>query len=76
MYHPVTKKNTQFIENIQRRATRIILELRGLSYEQRLIVLNLPTLLYRRQRHIFRIIHNLDNEQSDKYFHLNGNITI
>ena len=71
VYHPVTKKNTQLIENIQRRATRIIPELRGLSYKQRLEALNLPTFLHRGQRYdmfqIFKIIHNLDNLESDKY---------
>ena len=30
--YPYTKKNIQLIENVQRRATRILLELKGLSY--------------------------------------------
>jgi hypothetical protein len=62
-----------------RKVTRIIPELRGLSYKQRLEALNLSTLLYRRQRYdmilIFKIIHNLDNVHSGKYFQLNDNLT-
>ena len=46
---PSTKKNSQLIENIQRRATRLVPELKGLSYHQRLTELNLPTMLYRRK---------------------------
>ena len=36
VYYPYTKKNIQLIENIQRRATRILPELKGLSYGERL----------------------------------------
>ena len=51
VYYLSTKKNIQLIENIQRRATRILPELRGLTYSERLESLKLPTLLYRRKRH-------------------------
>jgi hypothetical protein len=57
---------------MQRRATRIIPSLKGLSYEQRLVRLNLPTLLYRRQRfdliQIYKIINGFDNVDPDKFF--------
>ena len=46
VYYPSTKKNIQLIENIQRRATRIVPELRGLTYSERLKSLKLPMLLY------------------------------
>ena len=79
VYRTETKKNTQFIENMQRRTTRIIPELRGLAYKQRIEALNLPKLLYRTQKYnmiqISTIIHNLENVLIDKYFHLNDNIT-
>ena len=48
VYHQVTKKNTQLIENIQRRATRIP---EKISYKQILETLNLSTLLYRGQKY-------------------------
>ena len=36
IWYPYTKKNKKLIENIQRRATRMIPELKGLSYTDRL----------------------------------------
>ena len=51
MYYPYTKKNIQLIENVQPRATRILPELKGLSYGERLESLKLPTRHYRRQRY-------------------------
>ena len=40
----------QAIEKIQRRATKLIPELRDLTYQERLYMLSLPSLFYRRQR--------------------------
>ena len=37
-----SKKNMQMIENIQRRVTRIVPELKSLSYEERLMSLPTP----------------------------------
>ena len=51
VYYPSTKKNIQLIENIQRRSTKILPELRGLTYCERLERLKLPTLLKRRKRY-------------------------
>ncbi|WAR28875.1 hypothetical protein MAR_014579 [Mya arenaria] len=47
IYFPYTKKCKQVLKNAQRRATRLIPEFRGLSYQERLNELNLPTLDYR-----------------------------
>ena len=62
--YPSTKKNIQLIENIQRRATRIVPELRGLTYSERLKILKLPTLLYRRKRYdliqLYKIVHGYE----------------
>ena len=77
IYYPSTKKNKQIIENAQRRATRIVPELQGLSYEQRLIALNLTTLEYRRRRYdliqTYRIIRNEDNIDSSIFFKFSDN---
>ena len=44
IYYPTTKKCKQILENAQRRATRLVPELRGMSYREGLIELNLSTL--------------------------------
>ena len=36
IWYPISKKNIQSIENVQRRATRIVPELKNLTYEERL----------------------------------------
>jgi len=43
LYYSVTKKNKRIIENVHRRNTKLVTELRGLSCERRLEELNLPT---------------------------------
>ena len=50
IWGPSSKKYAKSIENVQRRATRILGNLKGKSYTERLIELGLPTLEYRRQR--------------------------
>ena len=49
IWYPYTKKNKKLIENIQRRATRMIQELKGLSYTDRLQHLKLFSMDYRRK---------------------------
>ena len=44
------KKHIIAIENVQRRATKYLLELKALDYLDRLAKLNLPTLTYWRIR--------------------------
>ena len=52
------------IEQVQRRATRLVQEIRSLPYEDRLRYLGLPTLVYRRERadmiQIFKIMGSHD----------------
>ena len=66
IFYPTTKKYMyrQILENVQRRATRLVPELRGLSYRERLTELNLSTMDYRRKRfdiiQVFKIIHDID----------------
>ena len=72
IYYPHTKKNKQILENAQRRATRLLPELRELPYELRLRELHLPTLEYRRKRfdliQTFKIIRQIDNIDSSVFF--------
>ena len=48
--YPQLKKDVNLIERVQRRATKLIPELKSMNYETRLRELNLPTLVYRRYR--------------------------
>ena len=79
VWFPTSKKNIQLIENIQKRVTKIVPELKGLTYEERLRSLNLPTLLYRRQRYdmiqIYKIINGCDDIETSKFFTFNDNNT-
>ena len=50
VWSPRFMKDKIMIENVQRRATKMIPEIRDLPYDQRLKYLNLPTLAYRRAR--------------------------
>lgn len=79
VWYPALKKNKRLVENVQRRATRIVPELQGFSYEERLRELNLPTLDYRRKRgdliHLFKMIHGYHDIDSSKLFSFNENTT-
>ena len=50
VWSPYLQKHIQEIENVQRRATKLIPGMKDLTYEERLETLNLPTLKYRRFR--------------------------
>ena len=50
IWAPHLKKHITAIENVQRRATKLVPSLKNLPYPDRLRALNLPTLAYRRQR--------------------------
>lgn len=50
IWSPTYIKDIVAIENVQRRATRMLPELKDQSYENRLKALGLPTLHYRRDR--------------------------
>ena len=68
IWYPNLKKHKTSIENVQRRATRLVGSLRGLSFEERLRELKLPTTEYRRQRgrmiEIFKIINGMYDESA------------
>ena len=50
VWSPYRKCGIDAVESVQRRATRILPQLRGLDYEARLLSLKLPILTYRRLR--------------------------
>ena len=50
IWGPFNKEDHIFIERVQRRATRLVMDFRHLPYQERLRNLQLPSLLYRRRR--------------------------
>ena len=73
------KKEAIQIENVQRRATKLVKNIQHLSYSDRSRYLGLPSLQYRRLRsdmvETFRIINNIDKVNSKKIFPKNENTT-
>ena len=49
-WSPLYKKDCNILENVQRRATKMVPALKDLPYEERLKSLKLPSLFYRRAR--------------------------
>ena len=74
VWHPTTKKDSETLERVQRKATKLLPFLRDKSYSERLIYLDLPSLVYRRKRsdllQIYRIVHRIDNIDENKLFKL------
>ena len=75
----IYKKEAIQIENVQRRATKLIPELRDLSYSNRLRTLGLPSLQYRRLRadiiETYKILNGIDIVDSDNLFPINTSRT-
>jgi len=69
VWSPSLKKDISLIENVQRRASKMIPELKELEYEERLKKLNLPSLEYRRLRgdliEAYKFTHDVYNVNSD-----------
>ena len=76
-WRPHLKKDIALIEAVQRRATRMIPTLKGLSYHQRLSVLNLTTLETRRLRgdliEVFKNLKGFDKVNYSSMFSLAAN---
>ena len=72
IWYPDLKKHEREIEAIQRRATKMIVNLGHLSYSERIKSLKLPTLLYMRRRcdviQMFKIIKRIDELDFDSFF--------
>ena len=61
---PIQKSDIEIIEKVPKRATKLIISLKHLSYSERLKQLQLPTLKYRRLRgdmiQVFKMVHKYD----------------
>ena len=73
-WRPYRKKDINTLERIQRRATKMIPELRDLSYEERLKECGLTTLETRRLRgdqiEVFKILNGYENIDRNMFFSL------
>ena len=60
---PYKKGDIELIEKVQKRATKLIISLKYLTYSERLKQLHLPTLKYRRLRgdmiEVFKMVHKV-----------------
>ena len=67
IWAPSLKKDIVAIENIQRRATKLVKDISSLSYEERIRQLGIPTLIYRRERadmiQLFKIMNFYDHAE-------------
>ncbi len=72
IWSPQFKRQSVEIEKVQRRATKILKNLKNLTYSERLDKLKLPSLKFRRIRgdliQAFKIINNIDNVDKDLFF--------
>ena len=70
----IYKKDCISLEKVQRRATRMIHNIRYLNYTERMKELGLPSLQYRRSRadtiEVFKILNGIDKCEKDKLFTL------
>ena len=75
IWFPIYKTDALEIEKVQKRATKLLHDLKDLPYPERLRKLNLTTLVYRRQRtdilQVFRIIKQIDKIPIESLFTLN-----
>ncbi len=70
--HHSTKRIKISIENVQRRATKLVSNINHLPYNERLKTLGIPSLEYRRQRadmiQVYKIIEGIDKVEENHFF--------
>merc|ERR1711867_86219 len=73
------KRQMKSIEAVQRRATKMLPDLKKLPYSERLKILDLPSIKYRQIRgdliQTYKIINNIDNLKPGDFFTINLNNT-
>ena len=75
-WSPHLVKDILILENVQRRATKLVTSLRDKTYEVRKLALDLTSLAERRERgdliQVFKIMHGYDNLRRDDFFVLHS----
>ena len=78
IWSPRLKKDQIALENVQRRATKLLPALKNVTYKNRLLDLGIPTLEYRRVRadmvQMYKKFHGNDIVDKDKLFVMNTNL--
>ena len=67
----IIKKDIKTLEQVQRRATRLVPQLRDIPYEDRLKAMNLTTLEERRTRDVietYKLLNGLENVNCNQFF--------
>ena len=76
VWGPFYIQDQKIVESIQRRATRLVPGIRHLTYADRLSILNIPSLLYRRKRGdmitLYQIFHGLVDLELSDFFSLSS----
>ena len=80
IWSPYQIGDRKLLENVQRRFTKLIPNLKNLPYKERLQLLNLPSLNYRRIRgDLIQLYNIISRKDEDDYFHcffkFNNNVT-
>ena len=74
-WRPKFLKDDDMLEKVQQRATKLIPEVKHLSYSEMMKSLKLPTLEYRRQRadqiQVFKIMNELEDLKRESLFEMN-----
>ena len=78
VWNPHLQKHIDMIENVQRRATKLVPGLKNLTYKERLKQVKLPTLKYRRYRgdmlEMYKLTHShYDNSAIKNFIQFNQN---
>jgi ribonuclease P/MRP protein subunit RPP40 len=78
-WRPYLQKDIDLIEGVQRRATKLVVETKGMSYDERLKFLDMKTLKTRRVRgdliEVFKIMKGFENVNKDKFFTMDTGCT-
>ena len=78
VWNPHLKKDIENIERVQRRATKLIKSIKDKAYPDRLRILNLDSLQFRRRRNdiiqVFRIIRKIDKLHLSSFFTLHTQV--
>ena len=79
IWSPLLQKDKELLEKVQRRATKIIPEIKDLPYQDRLETLKIPTLSYRRLRgdliQVYKILHGVNDVQKEAFFEMSSEET-
>ena len=79
IWNPRFKKDIEVIERVQIRATKLVHNVRNLSYSDRLEVLKISSSTYRRfpgdMIQVYQLMHNLEDIPFTRFFELNENPT-